>query len=58
MSQRFAVYVFHAVYFAPAGDTVVSAAPLEIVISTYGGGGLKGEGRFGGGLRWCGRLDR
>jgi hypothetical protein len=38
------VYVFREPRFAPAGDTVVCAAPLDLVVSVYGGGGLKGEG--------------
>jgi hypothetical protein len=48
------VYVFREPRFAPAGDTVVCAAPLDLVVSVYGGGGLKGEGglsaAFGGAI--------
>src|SRR6266545_2542243 len=44
MSARFPVYVFRDRHFAPAGDTVMSAAPIELVISVYGGGGTKGAG--------------
>jgi hypothetical protein len=38
-----AVYVFRDPRFAPAGDTVVCAAPVDLVVSVYGGGGLNGE---------------
>jgi hypothetical protein len=44
MSERFPVYVFRDGHFAPARDTFVSAAPLDLVVSVYGGGGIKGEG--------------
>jgi hypothetical protein len=43
MSQRFPVFVFRAGHFARNGDSVVSAAPLDLVVSVFGGGGLKGE---------------
>jgi len=38
------IYHFRDRHFSPAGDTVVSAAPLTVVVNVYGGGGLKGEG--------------
>ncbi len=44
MSGNIPVYLFRDSHFAPAGDTVVCAAPLDVVVSVYGGGGLKGEG--------------
>ena len=44
MRDHSQVYVFRERRFAPAGDTVVCAAPLDLVVSVYGGGGLKGEG--------------
>jgi hypothetical protein len=34
------VYVFRDPRFSSAGDTVISAAPLEAVVAIYGGGGL------------------
>ncbi len=34
-----ALYLFRSAGFAPAGDTVVSIAPLEKVVTVYGGGG-------------------
>lgn len=47
------VYVFRSEGFAPAGDTVVSVAPLDFVSSVYGRNGLAGEeglaAVFGGG---------
>jgi hypothetical protein len=53
MGERFPVYVFRAKHFAPAGNTVASAAPLRLVVSVYGGGGTKEMGglaaAFGGG---------
>jgi hypothetical protein len=46
------IYVFRAPYFAPAGDTIASAAPLDAVVAVYGGGGIKNTGglskEFGG----------
>ena len=42
MSERFSVFVFRDVRFAKS-ETVVSAAPLILVVSIYDGGGLKGE---------------
>lgn len=44
MAQRSSVYVFRSAGFAPAADTLVSVAPFDLVVSVYGGGGLKGEG--------------
>lgn len=44
MVQRSSVYVFRSAGFAPAANTVVSAAPLDLVVAVYGSGGLKGEG--------------
>jgi hypothetical protein len=44
MSQRFPVYIFRDSHFASAGDTVVTLAPIDLVVSVFGGGGLKGEG--------------
>ena len=43
MNPRPSIYVFRDPHFAPAGDTIVSAAPLDLVVSVYGGGGLIGE---------------
>jgi hypothetical protein len=52
MGERSSVYVFRSAGLAPNGDTVVSAAPLDLVVSVYGGGGLHGaeglERTFGG----------
>jgi hypothetical protein len=44
MSQRFPVYIFRDSHFASAGDIVVTLAPIDLVVSVFGGGGLKGEG--------------
>jgi hypothetical protein len=44
MSEAIPVYLFRSGRFARNGDTVVSAAPLDVVMSVYGGGGLFGEG--------------
>ncbi|MGO9755414.1 MAG: hypothetical protein ACLPNY_02235 [Roseiarcus sp.] len=44
MSDRVASYVFRDKHFTLAGNTVVSAAPRDLVVSIFGGGGLKGEG--------------
>lgn len=41
VTDRVAIYVFRDPHFAPAGDTFVSAAPLEAVVRVYGGGGSK-----------------
>lgn len=38
-TNRIQVYVFRAPNFSPAGDTVVTAAPRDAVVSVYGGGG-------------------
>ena len=43
VGQPSSVYVFRDRHFAPAGDAIVSAAPLSLVVAVYGGGGLKGE---------------
>jgi hypothetical protein len=42
--DRVTIYVFRDPHFAPAGDTFVSAAPLEAVVRVYGGGGIKDTG--------------
>jgi hypothetical protein len=42
--DRVTIYVFRDPHFAPAGDTFVSAAPLEAVVRVYGGGGIKDAG--------------
>lgn len=44
MVERSSVYVFRSAGFAPATYRFVSAAPLDLVVAVYGGGGLKGEG--------------
>jgi len=38
------VFVFRDPHFAPAGNTVASAAPVDAVVSVYGGGGTKQSG--------------
>jgi len=43
MDRHPSIYMFRDRNFAPAGDTIVSAASLNIVVDVYGGGGLKGE---------------
>jgi hypothetical protein len=43
VNERFPVYVYRDAHFAAAGDTVVTAAPLDLVVSVYGGGGIRGE---------------
>lgn len=40
MTDPAPVYVFRDRSFAPAGDTVVCAAPRDLVVSVYGGGAL------------------
>ncbi len=40
MTSRVPVYVFRDLHFSPAGDTVVTAAPLKAVVAVYGGGGV------------------
>jgi len=37
------LHIYRDPHFAPAGDTVVAAAPLDVVVDAYGGGGLVGE---------------
>jgi len=41
--SRSPLYVFRSTGFARAGESVVSAAPLDRVVSLYGGGGMHGE---------------
>jgi hypothetical protein len=36
-------YVFRGGHGSTAANTVVTVAPLDFVVSVYGGGGLKGE---------------
>jgi hypothetical protein len=43
MTERAKVYIFRDGHFAPAGDTIVCAASRDVVVSVFGGGGLKGE---------------
>jgi hypothetical protein len=43
MPGRVPVYLFRAGNFARNGDSVVSVAPRDIVISVYGGGGFEGS---------------
>jgi len=40
MNERQAVYLFKNGNFAPAGNTIVCAAPRDLVVSVFGGGGL------------------
>ena len=51
-ADRIPVYVFRDPHFAPAGDTAVSAAPVEAVVRIFGGGGINNssglETAFGG----------
>lgn len=42
MSEPIPIYVFRALQFAKS-EAVVSAAPLNLVVSVFGGGGRKGE---------------
>jgi hypothetical protein len=42
MNEPLAVYLFRDPRFAPAGDTAVCVAPLDLVVSVYGGGGHAG----------------
>ena len=44
LADQIKIYVFRDKNFAPAGDTMVSAAPIEAVVSVYGGGGIKDTG--------------
>lgn len=56
VGDLFPVFSFRSSRFAPDGNTVVSAAPLEVVASVYGGGGLYESGgvseAFGGVALW------
>jgi len=45
VNKRFPVYVFRDTRFR-GDNTVVSAAPQELVVSVYGDGGLVGEGNL------------
>src|SRR5262245_31105153 len=53
MSDRVCVYLFRSRNFMRGSDAVVSAAPLDLVVSVYGGGGTLNLGglaaAFGGG---------
>ena len=40
MGNRVQVYVFRDPHFSPAGDTLVTAAPVKAVMAVYGGGGV------------------
>lgn len=40
MSDLPVVYVFRHANFSPTADTAVCAAPLDLVVSVYGGGGI------------------
>jgi hypothetical protein len=42
VSQSTPIYVFRSLHFAKS-ETTVTAAPIELVVSVFGGGGLKGE---------------
>jgi hypothetical protein len=44
VTDRITLYVFRDSHFAPAGNTVVSAAPLDAVVKVYGGGGIRQTG--------------
>ncbi len=56
MGDILPVFSFRSSRFAPDGNTVVSAAPLEVAASVYGGGGLYESGgvseAFGGVALW------
>jgi hypothetical protein len=56
MTEPVHVFVFKDKRFARS-ETVVSVAPLDIVVCVYGGGGLKGaagiEATFGGSAYFC-----
>lgn len=43
MKRPSSIYLFRSAGYAANGDTIVSAAPIDLVVSAYGGGGLKGE---------------
>ena len=42
VSEAIPIYVFRAIQFAKS-ESVATAAPLNLVVSVFGGGGLKGE---------------
>ena len=42
MGEQWQIYVFRSEVFAKS-EAEVTAAPLDLVISVYGGGGMKGE---------------
>ncbi|GLK82845.1 hypothetical protein GCM10017653_09140 [Ancylobacter defluvii] len=42
MGEQWPIHVFRSESFAKS-EAVVTAAPLELVVSVYGGGGMKGE---------------
>lgn len=42
MSRSIPIYVFRSAKFAKS-ETTVTAAPIDLVVSVFGGGGLKGE---------------
>jgi len=44
MTSPCPVYLFRSAGFAPSGNTVVSVAPLDCVVTVYGDGGVVGEG--------------
>jgi hypothetical protein len=56
MPEPWPIYVFRSSRLAKS-ETVVTAAPLDLVVSVYGGGGLKGEQAleavFGGSAYYC-----
>lgn len=38
------IYTFRDSHFSPAGDTVVSVAPRDVVVAIFGGGGVWDNG--------------
>ncbi len=44
MSEPIPVYVFRGLSGLASDPTIVSVAPLDLVLSVFGGGGLRGEG--------------
>lgn len=42
MTEPVSIYVFRALQFAKS-EAVVTAAPVDCVVSVFGGGGMKGE---------------
>lgn len=56
MPEPVRIYVFRTKSFARS-ETVASVAPLDTVVSVFGGGGLKGaaglQGVFGGSAYFC-----